>query len=81
VLQDLSSLARSEMRFVPPSSLPPPPPTRREGGRAGGQGFEVEVWELANEVGGTWLYSELVAECRGNIYRSLVTNLPKEIMQ
>ncbi|ELR17322.1 Flavinbinding monooxygenase-like subfamily protein [Acanthamoeba castellanii str. Neff] len=44
-------------------------------------GFEVVVWEMAEEVGGTWLFSEAVTEGRGNLYRSLSTNLPKEIMQ
>jgi cation diffusion facilitator CzcD-associated flavoprotein CzcO len=45
------------------------------------KGFEVVVWEMAADVGGTWLYSESVTEGRGNVYRSLSTNLPKEIMQ
>lgn len=36
---------------------------------------------MASDVGGTWLYSEDVPKGRGNVYRSLVTNLPKEIMQ
>lgn len=36
---------------------------------------------MAEEVGGTWLFSEAVTEGRGNLYRSLSTNLPKEIMQ
>ncbi len=54
-----------------PSLLPPLP----------AQGFDVVVWEMAEEVGGTWLFSEAMTEGRGNLYRSLSTNLPKEIMQ
>jgi thioredoxin reductase len=38
-------------------------------------GFDVKVFERANHVGGVWKYTD-----EGVVYRSLTTNIPKEIM-
>ena len=39
-------------------------------------GYEVKIYERNENVGGVWLYSK-----EGVLYDSLVTNLPKTIMQ
>ncbi|XP_055387388.1 senecionine N-oxygenase-like [Condylostylus longicornis] len=49
-------------------------------------GMEVVVYEQANEVGGTWVYTDDIGvnefgiDVHSSMYKGLHTNLPKEIM-
>ncbi|CEL93405.1 unnamed protein product [Vitrella brassicaformis CCMP3155] len=40
------------------------------------EGFRVKVFEATDKIGGLWVYSDT----RGALYKSLRTNLPKQIM-
>lgn len=49
-------------------------------------GLQVSAFELAKEIGGTWVYSDVVGkdkygnDVHSSMYKDLVTNTPKEIM-
>ncbi|EDV36272.1 uncharacterized protein Dana_GF12882, isoform B [Drosophila ananassae] len=48
-------------------------------------GFQTTVFELSNQIGGTWVYNEATGSVNGvdvhsSMYENLRTNLPKEVM-
>ncbi|CAA95783.3 Flavin-containing monooxygenase [Caenorhabditis elegans] len=43
------------------------------------QGYQVDIFEQTDQVGGTWVYSEKTG-CHSSLYKVMKTNLPKEAM-
>jgi len=93
-LAAVSSAAVSPASSSPPPPPPPPPPARRRraavigagsAGLATGKvlrdaGLAVDIYERAPALGGIWRYDQPENTNRV-LYKSLVTNLPKEVMQ